>query len=127
MNQLVNISAERQAEAVVLNELEIEELALQKTEQILTDFNIKRPTARMYPELARKIHDQGQGEEEERSTNMEYQIFDGESQEQKRRQEKANRKKVSKSKKIMEKRRKWCWGRCGPRVGARGDGGQNNS
>ena len=81
----------------------------------------------MYPELARKIHDQGQGEEEERSTNMEYQIFDGESQEQKRRQEKANRKKVSKSKKIMEKRRKWCWGRCGPRVGARGDGGQNNS
>jgi hypothetical protein len=53
----VNISAERQAEAVVLNDLEIEELVLQKTEQILTDFNIKRPTARMYPELARKIHD----------------------------------------------------------------------
>lgn len=123
----MNISAERQAEAVVLNELEIEEMVLQKTEQILTDLNIKRPTARMYPELARKIHDQGQGEEEERSTNMEYQIFDGESQEQKRRQEKANRKKVSKSKKIMEKRRKWCWGRCGPRVAARGDGGQNNS
>ena len=81
----MNISAERQAESVVLNELEIEEMVLLKTEQILVDFNIKRPTARMYPELARKIHDQGQGDEEERSTNVEYQIFDGESKEQKRR------------------------------------------
>ena len=85
MNQIVNISAERQAEAVVLNELEIEEVVLKKTEQILMDFNIKRPTARMYPELARNIRDHGLGDDEERSTNIEYQIFDGESQEQKRR------------------------------------------
>ena len=86
MNQIVNISAERQTEAVVLNELEIEEVVLKKTEQILIDFNIKRPTARMYPELARNIRDQGLlGDDEERSTNIEYQIFDGESQEQKRR------------------------------------------
>lgn len=85
MNQIVNISAERQAEAVVLNELEIEEVVLKKTEQILIDFNIKRPTAKMYPELARNIRDQGLGDDEERSTNIEYQIFDGESQEQKRR------------------------------------------
>ena len=81
----MNISAERQAEAVVLNELEIEEVVLKKTEQILIDFNIKRPTAKMYPELARNIRDQGLGDDEERSTNIEYQIFDGESQEQKRR------------------------------------------
>jgi hypothetical protein len=85
VNQIVNISAERQAEAVVLNELEIEEVVLKKTEQILIDFNIKRPTAKMYPELARNIRDQGLGDDEERSTNIEYQIFDGESQEQKRR------------------------------------------
>ena len=85
MNEIVNISAERQAEAVVLNELEIEEVVLKKTEQILIDFNIKRPTAKMYPELARNIRDQGLGDDEERSTNIEYQIFDGESQEQKRR------------------------------------------
>jgi hypothetical protein len=39
----------------------------------------------MYPELARNIRDQGLGDDEERSTNIEYQIFDGESQEQKRR------------------------------------------
>jgi hypothetical protein len=85
VNQIVNISAERQAEAVVLNELEIEEVVLKKTEQILIDFNIKRPTAKMYPELAKNIRDQGLGDDEERSTNIEYQIFDGESQEQKRR------------------------------------------
>jgi hypothetical protein len=85
VNEIVNISAERQAEAVVLNELEIEEVVLKKTEQILIDFNIKRPTAKMYPELARNIRDQGLGDDEERSTNIEYQIFDGESQEQKRR------------------------------------------
>jgi hypothetical protein len=85
VNQIVNISAERQAEAVVLNELEIEEVVLKKTEQILIDLNIKRPTAKMYPELAKNIRDQGLGDDEERSTNIEYQIFDGESQEQKRR------------------------------------------
>ena len=86
VNQIVNISAERQAEAVVFFELDIEEVVFKKTEQILTDFNIKRLTAKMYPELARNIRDQGLlGDDEERSTNIEYQIFDGESQEQKTR------------------------------------------
>jgi hypothetical protein len=79
--QLVNISAERQAEAVVLNELEIEEEVLKKTDQLLVDFNIKRPTARMYPEIAKKIREQGMGNEEELSTNIEHKIFDGESEE----------------------------------------------
>jgi hypothetical protein len=86
VNQIVNISAERQAEAVVFFELDIEEVVFKKTEQILIDFNIKRLTAKMYPELARNIRDQGLlGDDEERSTNIEYQIFDGESQEQKTR------------------------------------------
>jgi hypothetical protein len=42
------------------------------------------------------------GDEDERSTNIEYQIFDGESEEQKKRQEKQNRKKVTAAKRLME-------------------------
>ena len=68
-----------------MNELEIEEEVSKKTDQLLLDFNIKRPTGRMYPEIAKKIREQGLGDEDERSTNIEYQIFDGESIEQKKR------------------------------------------
>jgi hypothetical protein len=83
----------------------------------------------MYPEIAKKIREQGLGDEDERSTNIEYQIFDGESIEQRKRQEKINRKKQSASKRLMEQRKKWCWGRCGPKVNGKvaSDSGHNNT
>ncbi len=85
VNEIVNISAERQAEAVVLNDLEIEEEVVSKTEQLLLDLNIKRPTGRMFPEIAKKLREQDLGNEEDQSGNIENQIFEGESEEQRKR------------------------------------------
>ena len=87
---------------------------MHKTEELLKENTIKRPTTKIYPELARKLRNTG--EEEDKSNNIEYQIFEGESEEQKRRQEKLISKKATKSSKIMENRRKWCWGKCGPKM-----------
>ena len=68
---MVNISAERQAEAVVLNDLEIEEVIMNKTEELLKENTIIRPTTKIYPELAKKLRSTG-GEEEDKSNNIEY-------------------------------------------------------
>ncbi len=54
VSSLVNVTAERQSEAVVMNDLEIEEAVQTKTEQFLADINIKKPAVKIYPELAKK-------------------------------------------------------------------------
>jgi hypothetical protein len=97
---LTNLSAERQAEAVVLNDLEIEEEVLIKTEQLLQEINIKRPTAKVYPELAKKLREQNDDDEDEESKNIENNVFEGEREEQRRRQQRLLMKKAAKSVKI---------------------------
>ena len=57
---------------------------MNKTEELLKENTIIRPTTKIYPELAKKLRSTG-GEEEDKSNNIEYQIFEGESEEQKRR------------------------------------------
>ena len=53
VSSLVHVTAERNAEAAVMNELEIEEAVQAKTEQFLQEINIKKPATKIYPELAK--------------------------------------------------------------------------
>jgi|LauGreDrversion4_2_1035121.scaffolds.fasta_scaffold65757_4 hypothetical protein len=58
VSSLVHVTAERNAEVAVMNELEIEEAVQGKTEQFLQEINIKKPAIKIYPELAKKQNDE---------------------------------------------------------------------
>lgn len=63
VDSLVHVTAERNAEAAVMNELEIEEAVQAKTEQFLQEINIKKPATKIYPELAKRQQEENDDED----------------------------------------------------------------
>jgi len=74
VNSMVHVTAERQSEAIVMNDLEIEEAVQVKTEQFLQDINIKRPATKIYPELAKRQLEEN--EDVDKAHELESKVFD---------------------------------------------------
>ena len=75
VSSLVHVTAERNAEVAVMNELEIEEAVQGKTEQFLQEINIKKPAIKIYPELAKKQNDEN--DDGDQAHELEQKIFQG--------------------------------------------------
>jgi hypothetical protein len=63
VSDLVNVTAERQSEAAVMNDLEVEEVVQSKSEQLLQEVTIKKPSAKIYAELAKRQQEEEDDED----------------------------------------------------------------